>query len=379
MAFRKRNVVPTRGGTSSPGPNTPTSPGIRPSPLTSHPVTSTGTPSLDDLLGGHSGLPLGHSILIEESGTTDYAGALLRSYAAEGLCQGHVVHVVGLGEGWVRELPGVAEGRKAKGQDGDAAQRMRIAWRYERLGVVGERALPNRSTSTPGNTMESQQQIPFSHTFDLTKRVTIPPNASINHIPLIPTAAKPFDTILQSLTHHLKTSPPGTVHRLIIPLLLSPALWPPHVSQPEHILRFLHALRALHTQYPTTLTAMLTLPLSLLPRTSGLCRWAEILSDGVVELTPFPHSMDAAATLAESGGTRSGEEQPQGMVRVRKLPVGTERGEGGAGVGNSLGEDLAFVVSRRRFGIRPFSLPPVEGDTEAQGEAAGLKGRDVEF
>ncbi|KAH9820466.1 PAXNEB protein [Teratosphaeria destructans] len=232
-------------------------------------------------------------------------------------------------------------------------------------------ALPSRTAGTTA--VEAQSSSPFSHTFDLTKRLTVPSNASIHHIPLAPTAAQPFDAILHALTHHLQTSAPGTIHRLVVPLLLSPALWPPDACRPENILRFLHALRAILTQHPTTLTAMLTLPLSLLPRTSGLGRWAEILSDGVLELTPFPHSMDAGHEA------RGGEEQAQGMVRVRKVPVGTERGEGGAGVGNSLGEDLAFVVSRRRFGIRPYSLPPVEGETEAQAEGGGLKGRDVEF
>ena len=62
------------------------------------------------------------------------------------------------------------------------------------------------------------------------------------------------------------------------------------------------------------------------------------------------------------------------MVRVHRLPVFHERGGGGGG---GVGEDLAFTVSRRRFVIRPFSLPPVEGDREAQkaeGEGEGGKG-----
>lgn len=144
MAFRKRNVAvgtagavtPERVGSSS------SLPGVRPSPLTSHPVTSTGTNSLDELLGGHAGLALGASLLIEESGTTDFAGALLRFYAAEGLCHGHVLHVVGVGDGWVRDLPGVADergGRKAAPSVGGDDEKMKIAWRYERLGQAGER------------------------------------------------------------------------------------------------------------------------------------------------------------------------------------------------------------------------------------------------
>lgn len=125
---------------------------------------------------------------------------------------------------------------------------------------------------------------------------------------------------------------------------------------------------------------MLTLPLSLHPRPTALTRWAEILSDGVLELTPFPHLMDAPAPPSTSTGPSKTEEQPQGLLRVHKLPVTTERGEGGAGAGNSVGEDLAFTVSRRKFVVRPYALPPVEGDQEGQ-EAAGavVKPKDVEF
>jgi elongator complex protein 4 len=89
--------------------------------------------------------------------------------------------------------------------------------------------------------------------------------------------------------------------------------------------------------------------------------------------------MDASNALPESGGARTSEEQPQGMVKVHKTPINTERGEGGAGVVNSVGEDLAFTVSRRKFAIKPFSLPPLEGDQEAQKEAGKLTGKEVEF
>ena len=154
MAFRKRNVGIGRQPASPASPITPEAPtpidqlpGVRPSPLTSHPVTSTGAPSIDGLLGGHSGLALGSSLLIGEHDTTDFAGALLRYYAAEGILQGHMVHVVGVGEGWTRELPGLADARYLRKQEQEkvtdtdkaAQDRMKIAWRYERLGQAGER------------------------------------------------------------------------------------------------------------------------------------------------------------------------------------------------------------------------------------------------
>ena len=145
MAFRKRNVALTRAPAGSDAPDTPSSPistssaaiipGVRPSPIDGRPTTSTGTPSLDSILAGHAGLPLGTSILIEESGTTDYAGALLRFYAAEGVVQGHKVHVVGMGEMWGRELPGITEDRGGRRKEGkERAEKMKIAWRYEGLG-----------------------------------------------------------------------------------------------------------------------------------------------------------------------------------------------------------------------------------------------------
>ena len=161
--------------------------------------------------------------------------------------------------------------------------------------------------------------------------------------------------------------------------MLSLALYPPSASRPENFILFLHSLRLLLRQHSTKLTAMITLPLDLYPRASGLIRWAEILSDGVIELTPFPLLMDASNNASEGGGAKSTEEQPQGMVKVHKLPINTERGEGGAGAGNSMGEDLAFTVSRRKFVIKPFSLPPLEGDQEAQKEGGSLTGKAVEF
>ena len=143
MSFRKRNIGllgSSRGEGASPiSPKAPTQaqlPGVRPSPIDGRPTTSTGTVSLDNLLAGHSGLTLGSSVLIEESGTTDYAGALLRFYAAEGLVQGHHVYVVGLPQHWGRELPGVV-GESEKRETPAQTEKMKIAWRYESQGQFG--------------------------------------------------------------------------------------------------------------------------------------------------------------------------------------------------------------------------------------------------
>ena len=80
---------------------------------------------------------------MEENGATDFAGVLARYYAAEGLIQGHHVHVLGHGDGWRADLPGLA----TKGRPPPASQQskrgdeLKIAWRYGKLdnGVSRER------------------------------------------------------------------------------------------------------------------------------------------------------------------------------------------------------------------------------------------------
>jgi elongator complex protein 4 len=72
---------------------------------------------------------------------------------------------------------------------------------------------------------------------------------------------------------------------------------------------------------------------------------------------------------ADVGGKGKDDEKMQGLLKVVKLPVLSERG-----LSVGAGEDMAFAVGRRRFVIRPFHLPPLEGDG---GEES--KGRELEF
>ncbi|TVY39253.1 Elongator complex protein [Lachnellula occidentalis] len=363
MAFRKRGVVLPQAGSTTPSGSSslPTAAakeqakGTRPSPLTGTPTTSTGTSSLDSLFGGHSGLVLGSSLLIEEQGTTDFGGAVLRYYAAEGVVQGHTVHVLGVGEAWGRELPGLNEEKpkkevaKVDGIGREREERMKIAWRYERLGEFGTSGREKTATTST-----------FCHTFDLSKRLILPSPSNIHFSPLStqpdlsfkPTdpSVSPFTKFLTYLERQLASSPPTTIHRIIIPSLLSPALYPSHASCPEHVLQFLHSLRALLRAHPTTTSALITFPLSLFPRSTGLTRWIELLSDSVIELAPFPSSSLQVKAVP-------GQEEPaQGMLNIHCLM---------GGVGG--GDDLSFVLGRRKgLVVRPYSLPPVDGDQEGQ-------------
>lgn len=97
------------------------------------------------------------------------------------------------------------------------------------------------------------------------------------------------------------------------------------------------------------------------------------MSDGVVELVPLPR---------RTAAKEAGKEGPMGLVRIWKLPV---LGEKGGGVGAMSEGDLAFVVTRKRFEIMAYSLPPADDDEAAQegerrgGEGGGKKATKVDL
>ncbi|KAL2200626.1 Elongator complex protein 4 [Corynascus similis CBS 632.67] len=394
MSFVKRNTVlstrPGRAQAQVPPAveKRQLAPGVRPSPLDGRPTTSTGTSSLDQLVAGHGGLPLGTCLLVEEQGTTDFSGILLRYYAAQGLVQGHQVHLVGYPLEWRHQLPGVA----APDSKGKAAQpapapeeKMKIAWRYEALGNTATTGSPGRGDAGQGA---------FCHSFDLSKR--LPPSAckgSLHPTPSTcppmfdqpsPLPNSPFKTIIKHLQAKLSSSPPSDIHRIVIPSILLPSLYSPQCAQPSEVLQFLHGLRSLLRQYPTQATAIITLPTSLYPRSSGLVRWIELLCDGVIELIPLPANPGAPPPPASSSGSKSGSESdktdqiPQGLLSVHTLPVYHEKGGGGAGA-SSFRETLSFSLSASRgLVIRPYSLPPME--EEEKKDPGPSKGKEeIEF
>ncbi|KAH7241768.1 PAXNEB protein-domain-containing protein [Fusarium tricinctum] len=352
MSFRKRNVIIGTAGSSSPTARQEKSlaPGTRPSPLDGRLTTSTGTQSLDQLLSGHAGMPMGTSILVEETGTTDFGGVLLRYYAAEGLVQGHQVHLLGFGDAWRRELPGLGspDGAKKNTKSSSSSdEKMKIAWRYETL---GQRNIPTRESQA--QTSPGQVTSTFCHGFDLTKRLESNAIKGQLHAtsvegPLASPTNTPFHKFITDVSSKIKNSPPCTVHRIIVPSLLSPTLYNSAASQPKEILKFLHALRALLRQFPTQVTAFVSIPVTLFPRSTGLTRWMELLCDGVLELIPLQHQ---APVIREPGSDDKG----QGLLRAHSLPVFHEKGGGLEGTWNR--ENLSFKLSSSNgLVITPFN------------------------
>lgn len=173
-------------------------------------------------------------------------------------------------------------------------------------------------------------------------------------------AASPFKLFLQELGAKLANSPPLALHRIVVPSLLSPTLYPSGLCRPEDVLPFLHSLRALLRQYPGKATAVVTLPLALHPRGAGFTRWMELLSDGVLELVPLQLNAVHVPPPGAKADSKA-DEQMQGLLRIHSLPVYHEKGGGGSD--GHARDDQSFSLSRSKgLVIKPFSLPPELGD-----------------
>ncbi|PKS11599.1 hypothetical protein jhhlp_003364 [Lomentospora prolificans] len=327
--------------------------GIRSSPLDGRSILSTGTASLDAVLGGHSGLPLGTCLLLQENGTTDFGGVLLRYFAAEGLVQGHQVHVLGFGDSWLNELPGLAIPNKSSRPDpANDRSEMKIAWRYDTLGNHHRREIGPSGIDPMGM---------FCHTFDIGKRLKISDvrgtllsypmdtvlGGNCDRITRSHTEQRPLPRFIRELADRLDAASSDVVHRVVLPNFLSPTTYDMYGSPAEEVLQFMHGLRGLLRRYDQQLSVVVHFPTTLYPRTSGMTRWMELFSDGALELT------------AIAGGPHGGTSQ--GVLISHSLPTQNERGRGSQVVGSHA--NLSFKLSRSSgLLIEELSLPPVLGD-----------------
>lgn len=238
----------------------------------------------------------------------------------------------------------------------------------------------------PNNTASGSAAV-FCHSFDLTKRLL--PTYVKGQIGFHPTMImpgltrqpkeldSPLKTFLRDVGTKLANSPPAWVHRIAVPNLLLPTLYSGSMCRPEEVLQFLHGLRALLRKYPGKLTALITLPLSLFPRTSGLTRWMELLCDGVIELIPMQLDPVHAPPPDKKSDAKS-EEKTQGLLKVHSLPIYHEKGGGGSD--GHVGEDMAFSLSRSRgLIIKPFVLPPMLEDEDKEKNPAATSKTSMEF
>lgn len=356
-------------------------PGIRPSTLTSQATISTGSNDLDKILG-HQGLPLGLSMLVEESGTTDFAGVLMKSFASQGIIHNrldpkvsntHII-VVSLNSNWSKELPGLYKGssrdqKKNKvlaneqkvsvqnlidGNNQDAKRPkisnkpvnndldLKIAWRY---GL--------KNSNQQANVINNEIYNDFNHQFDITSRLTPSPNQ--NEITFIPIQSS-FKPIISKIEQTIKQHPDKII-RLLIPSILNPSMYSPQLCSPIEILPFIHSLRSLTRKFQTRLSLSVSISLELFPRDSSLIKHFENLFDTVVHLEPFDQEM---LKFLEKAYSNQPTKIQHGLVHLYKIPYLSERGQMLV-----MKSEFAFKNGKKRFEIEEWGIPV---DDEGEGD-----------
>ena len=327
MSFRRYTPSkPSSASQSVPKPPEKLPSGVKP---TSPPVISTGTATLDPLLSPASGLPLSSTLLVEEDGTGNYSGVILRQYVAEGVVQGDKVWIGGVGDAWWRGIPALAKADKPSKSStepvNDLEEKMKIAWRY---GV--------NDPKLKANALSNERSFPdFCHTFNISEQMPFPPNSRVVFSPPPAEHGNPYQPILASLFSFLDTnSSTSTPTRLVLPDLLNPLVYSPESTNPATILKFLHILIGIISTRPYC-TLILSLSTSFYPRNIPITSWIEHLCSHVIQLCPLP----PAPAIAK---------HPQGLLKVYK--------------GGLMTEQMAYRVGRRGMTLEEWSLPPLEDE-----------------
>lgn len=367
--FPGRKASPTLEKTSDPEtPNIFRNRGVRPSSVTSQPTVSTGTADLDRILV-HQGLPLGHSLLVEESGTTDFSLVLLRAFAAQGVLQNrrekkitcHVV-VVGPTAAWAKDLPGEYKGsskEQKKAQLDEDSQKvnvsnvvekdLKIAWRY---------GLRTMDKPAPSEDSDGALDL-YSAQFDITQRLVPAPSAQeMTFVPvgtLRPGAAENVAKIVDSVAKLVSVhSKQGRLVRIVVPGLLNPSIYSYECTAATYMVPLLHGLKSILSLYPTA-TLMASIAVELYPRECLLTHMAEVLMDGVLHLQPFNPDMTA---LVERAYKNEPAKIQQGFVNIIKIPVLSDKGMMMVAHG-----EHAFKNGRKKFEIEDWGIP-VEDEGE---------------
>ncbi|KAF7784477.1 hypothetical protein Agabi119p4_642 [Agaricus bisporus var. burnettii] len=369
---------------SAKSPTLPSYSGTRPCPTSSSTtITSTGIPSLDDILGG--GLPLSCSMLILAPDYHSSYGSLVQKYfVAEGLASGHrVVLVDSDPKNFVRDLMwyqsnsttagsrGSSGDRSGRGGDSDAEaeqttdgdQKIKIAWRYEQMKRFQTSVEPMSASSDD-----------YCHTFDLSMRV---PDSIIeaareagNLIYLevgYGTETRSTSEILGKLFDILISKEAGgSPIRICIPSLGSP-FWGSLTS--EDLSFFLHSFRSALRRHPAACGSV-GLPPHISTEAWGGTGWRQRLgwlADAAVCLEAFSADPSLSKTFPSHHGVVHVEAVPMPHMLVapsdrfstlRGLSA-TSSASGGGGENN-----LAFKCTRKRLIFETLHLDLEGGVSE---------------
>ncbi|CCF58225.1 hypothetical protein KAFR_0E00710 [Kazachstania africana CBS 2517] len=348
-------------------------PGVRPSPVSSHLVTSTGSEDLDKILT-HMGLPLGNSLLIEEQSTTEFNSILCRLFTAQSIMYnraegashstGGNTHLIALtlNQDFAKELPGVYKGSRKEMKKSKIAEEqskisvtnlneqkstpsrykdLKIAWKYKLADEKDSKNAAQRKET------ENEYQH-YTSQFDITSRlIPAPSSAEITFI----SPVQPVISILSQIEQTIKKHP-GKLVRIVIPSFLHPAMYPPKSFKLSSTISLLHGLRSIIKKNENNCVLLATLSSDII---SNLLRvQIENLFDSIVNLEPFPQEM---LQFLEAVYKSQPNKVQHGLIHILKLPIFSDRGE--MRVSRS---EWAFRNGRKRFEIEEWSIPVEDND-----------------
>ncbi|PCH33810.1 PAXNEB-domain-containing protein [Wolfiporia cocos MD-104 SS10] len=322
-------------------------------------ITSTGIPSLDDILGG--GLPLSCSMLVLAPDAHSAYGELVQKYfVAQGLACGQNVCVVDdnaddflAGCMW---MPGsaptatdVADEEDDKAQDSDA--KIKIAWRYEQMKQF--------QTTVPASSQSAED---YCRVFDLTCRIpdsvlqAATASGQLVRVSIPGEQGQSLPSLLLSrISEALRKQPrgatPGVPVRICVPSLGS-SQWGD--TSTEEICYFLYLLRGLLRSQPYV-CASISLPPHMCTDAWGGPGWVHKLSwltDASITLGAFTANPALSALFPTY----------HGLVHIHKLPAPhTLRPLSDAfsallGLSASSENNLAFKCMRKRLVFETLHL-----------------------
>lgn len=366
-------------------------PGIRPSPLSGTFVTSTGCEDLDKVLT-HMGLPLGHSMLVEEEGTTEFNSILAKIFAAQGIVYNRLAsggkttggsndngntHLIVLSfyQMFAKELPGLYKGSKKdikKSKISDEQSKLsiqnlaentstpsrykdfKIAWKYKLADEEKEKLNAKKSTNTKEINDEYKD---YNHQFDITSRIMpAPSNSEISFI----SPNLPISTILTQVEQIIKRQNNKLV-RIIIPSFLHPAMYQADYFSLSKSISLIHGLRSIVKVHEDRCVLFATVSTDILNKLLRI--QLENIFDAVVDLEPFPQDM---LQFLERIYKSQPNKVQHGLLHVLKLPVFSERGE--MQVKKS---EWAFRNGRKRFEIDEWSIPVDDVESSSNAKQPG--------
>ncbi|CAR28914.1 hypothetical protein ZYGR_0U02730 [Zygosaccharomyces rouxii] len=346
-------------------------PGIRPSPATSQQTTSTGCQDLDRLLG-HMGLPLGNSLLVEEKTTTEFNTVLCKVFAAQGIVHNRIdsnktgnthLIVVSLDQSFSKQLPGTYKGSKKDIKRSKIAEEeskltvqnlaeqaqpsryndLRIAWRYK---------LTDGASKDENPVYNAEEYKNYSNQFDITTRLM--PAPTPQEISFV-SPVQPLQTVLGQIDRII-TQNKGKLIRILVPSLLHPAMYPPHMFKLSGVVSLVHGLRGIIKKHQSRCALLATVSADML--SDFMISQVENIFDSVLTLEPFDQEM---LKFLERAYKSQPNKVQHGLLHVLKLPVFSERGE--MHVAKS---EFAFKNGRKRFEIEEWGIP-VEDNEDAGG------------